>query len=1188
MSETSYSLRKNRVHFRKRLTTLNIKKILLLINFIISFTKCQRNIYLRYSHLTLKINQIGENRILGDFSKCSDGAQFPDIIQINNVNQSQIREVYDLNESENIIRLIWYKDPKSTACLFRNCSNITEIDLSNFNSSNITYFQLMFELCTSLTSILLSNFNNSKINQMNFTFSDCSSLKTFYQKYYDSNIIINNYQSTGGYYFDEVDSFYKLCYSSCKSCNIGGNDINHNCIECKDDYIFEMNISIYKNCYLNCSNYHYYDKINNKSYCTPDLKCSGIYNKLIPDKYECIDNCYKDIEYKYEYKSKCYKECPINTHNNKNKCIPYIENKIRMLNDQIIPSDTDDRTYEELWFINVTSNTLISDHSKIEEIQYTNQFIESDNKDKTEKIYVGATIDETTQENIIFDSIKSTDTYQTKITASFIKEETGKIVKDSSLGESQDSIFIDNIETTNYYQNEIRENSNTIKLDYSSNIPTFIKQSNSEIINEYKLTENSLNTDEIQIESIKGSDESNSIFPIETQENSHKIKELELTNSVFNDENEYQSQNQSSYTNDIKYDLNYSDSERSQNYEMSSTILNIENYEAYLTQNTIFEENITEIINKSKLINNIIKNLINNLNTSNMGFKEDLEIEVDNILIILTTTDNQKYNENNNKTSINFGECENKLKSVYNIPKNDSLYIIKIDIKEEGMKIPKVEYEVYYPLYDDNLMQLNLLVCEGSKIEISIPVSIEDDLEKYNKSSDYYNDICSLSKSEYGVDISLYDRKNEFIDNNMTLCEENCDLKEYNYDTQKAKCSCDVKIDLPLIESIQFDKKALSENFSDKKNPLNLKILKCYKNVFRKNNLKKNIGFFVILTVIIFYFFCLFKFGCESFYLLKNKIRNIIVSAKFKKEDKKSHKTDKNSDLVIFLQLKENKIIQVKNPGRINKDDLNIKNNNEMHHEKTIMNKESDKHDKDNIKTEKKVKYKEFELNHLNYKDALKYDKRNYFEYYISLLKSNHLIIFSFCNSIDNNSKIIKIFYFFFCFTTYYAINVLFFSDSVFHKLYKDKGEYNFNFFIPKIIYSCLIADIINALVKLLSLSQKNIMDIKQEKNIDNLEKKGRQIMRIITFKFVYFFIVTFLFLNIFWYYITCFCGIYINSQIILIKNTLISFTLSFIYPFVKCLIPGIFRLCALSSKTENRQYLYQSSLVIKALLLIF
>ena len=43
------------------------------------------------------------------------------------------------------------------------------------------------------------------------------------------------------------DYLYKLCYNSCKTCDINGNDTYHNCIECNDNYNYESNFSNYKN-----------------------------------------------------------------------------------------------------------------------------------------------------------------------------------------------------------------------------------------------------------------------------------------------------------------------------------------------------------------------------------------------------------------------------------------------------------------------------------------------------------------------------------------------------------------------------------------------------------------------------------------------------------------------------------------------------------------------------------------------------------------------------------------------------------------------------------------------------------------------------------------------------------------------------------------------------------------------------
>ena len=166
----------------------------------------------------------------------------------------------------------------------------------------------------------------------------------------------------------------------------------------------------------------------------------------------------------------------------------------------------------------------------------------------------------------------------------------------------------------------------------------------------------------------------------------------------------------------------------------------------------------------------MLDNLFKQLNISNIDNGNDEKTVEDNISIIITSTKNQKNNENKKIVTIDLGKCENILKNIYNISKDDSLYMLQIISEEdEGMKIPKIEYEVYYPLFNDTFSKLNLTLCEGTKIDISIPVKLDDNIDKYNPKSDYYNDICYKTTSESGTDISLKDRKNEFVENNMTL-----------------------------------------------------------------------------------------------------------------------------------------------------------------------------------------------------------------------------------------------------------------------------------------------------------------------------------------------------------------------------------------------------------------------------------
>ena len=211
-----------------------------------------------------------------------------------------------------------------------------------------------------------------------------------------------------------------------------------------------------------------------------------------------------------------------------------------------------------------------------------------------------------------------------------------------------------------------------------------------------------------------------------------------------------------------------------------------------------------------------------------------------------------------------------------------------------------------------------------------------------------------------------------------------------------------------------------------------------------------------------------------------------------------------------------------------------------------------------NIFIKKILKKKDFELNALNYKSAIKLDHRNYCEYYFSLLKNAHPILFSFGSYNDYNSKIIKMFLFFFSFSLDFTVNALFFTDDTMHKIYEDKGKFNILYQIPQTLYSTVISRAIDFVIKNFALSQDCIVDFKQEKNKMNLKRKHQIVL--------------------FWYYITCFCGIYINTQSHLIKDSLISLLTSFIYPFVIDIIPGIFRITALRVGKPSCNCIYKFS----------
>ena len=597
----------------------------------------------------------------------------------------------------------------------------------------------------------------------------------------------------------------------------------------------------------------------------------------------------------------------------------------------------------------------------------------------------------------------------------------------------------------------------------------------------------------------------------------------------------------------------------------------------------------------------------------------------------ISSDNNNNKNKANNISSIDLGECETILKQKYNIS-NISLLILKSDAFIDNSLIQVVQYEVYHPL---NKTKLDLNYCSDTKIDIKIPVSInEDDLSKYEPNSDYYNNMCFSASSKNGADLSLKDRKNKFIEDNLTLCENNCDYLGYDRETKESNCECKVKQEMTIF-NIKIDTGELKSKFQADKGT-NIRIIKCYYLLFRKNGLKKNIGSYILLSMMFLLIIDLFFFlfiGYKSLLIkiekvLKYKIGNLkdinnlkttvnikntqrrkkverkskskkkgknkINSAPKKTENiKKANKIGKNkSNLINFNDNDKSKPTK-KSIIKFNNSNINlIINNYKNKEEKKETNKNKKKSIKNILKLDKKkvknnnnnnMKYNDYEMNRLIYEDGRKYDKRTFIQYYLSLLKTRHILLMSF-NTKDYNSLVIKISLFFFSFSLYYTINALFFTDKTMHNILISDKKYDFIYQLPKIFYSNLISTVINCLILYLSLSEKTIIDIKNRINKKNYGKLFTELKKTLFIRFIIFYLFYLIFLLFFWFYVSCFCVVYKNTQIYLIKDTLISFGLSLIYPFGYYLLPGIFRIPALKDKKGSKKSLYTFSQLLQSI----
>ena len=239
-------------------------------------------------------------------------------------------------------------------------------------------------------------------------------------------------------------------------------------------------------------------------------------------------------------------------------------------------------------------------------------------------------------------------------------------------------------------------------------------------------------------------------------------------------------------------------------------------------------------------------------------------------------------------------------------------------------------------------------------------------------------------------------------------------------------------------------------------------------------------------------------------------------------------------------------------------------------------------------KVKKIMLHKDDELNDMDYEEALRFDSRTYCEYYCSLIKTKNVLIYSFFYNGDYNAKIIKIDLFFVGFVIFFTINALFFNDKTMHKIYEDKGKFQILYQLPQIIYSSLISLVIDTILKLLAITDGDLLKLKSEKDkeepINKIEmnQKEKNLNKKLKIKFSLYFIVSTIFLLFFWYYLSIFCTVYRNTQKHLIEDTLISFGLSLLYPFGIYLFPGLFRIPSLANKKGGRRYLYFISKVLQ------
>ena len=358
------------------------------------------------------------------------------------------------------------------------------------------------------------------------------------------------------------------------------------------------------------------------------------------------------------------------------------------------------------------------------------------------------------------------------------------------------------------------------------------------------------------------------------------------------------------------------------------------------------------LIVKGKTIDDLISKIEEKLDIIKKN--DDVIIETSpgvKIQVSNSTTIND-LNSNYNLGSVDLGECENILKSHYNLDPSLPLLIILINTNS---KTNALINNVNYNVYSQDGERLDLSLCSNEKIIVYNSILKEDseinlDLIKqlsekgiklFDINDEFYHDRC-FSFSINGNDVNIKDRRND-IYTSVSVCESNCTFVEFNEDNKRVQCDCNFKYEIE--ENIP--NQSIDDFFKKLNDEINYELVVCYR-VFMNFNHRfyKNIGFwfwfFTFLSILI---------GNLLYFIY---VKNIFINDVY--SNFKTHKINRRkSKLIDNLQHILNP------PKKIN--NFNIKysintsfTGNDLINEKNMFNSKNNKKQQENINQKEKIK----------------------------------------------------------------------------------------------------------------------------------------------------------------------------------------------------------------------------------------
>jgi len=453
-------------------------------------------------------------------------------------------------------------------------------------------------------------------------------------------------------------------------------------------------------------------------------------------------------------------------------------------------------------------------------------------------------------------------------------------------------------------------------------------------------------------------------------------------------------------------------------------------------------------------------------------------------------------------------------------------------------------------------------------------------IDIFNISDEFYIDICFHYESPNGKDIALKDRVQVFFPN-ITLCEKGCTNKGVNLTSMESVCDCKINDfinnellgDNALINSIT---KEISDFISNS----NLDILQCYKDVFRKKYILKNVGIFIIIIItFIEIIFAVIFLSLDKIQIIKYVYNLSEIYIKFL--------SDNYNKINFPPKKRSNKIKKSKNHRgkKIFEDNYANYENNALSTQK-IDDFSSSKKNKLISKSEEIININEYlkpDYDDLDFYSALKLDKRTFCEFYIDKLIERQILIDTFYNKDYLRPRSIKILLFLLNINLYLVVNGLFFSDEYISELYFSNEEETFFSFFPRSIgrffYATLVGVIIGFIMDCIFVDEKKVKRIflREKDNNMQLRYEISLVVREINKRYTVFIVICFFISVVSWYYISCLNNVYPGIRNEWIKSSITIMIITQILSIFFGLLETIIRSLSFRCKSEKIYKLKQN-----------